>query len=130
MIETDYINGQLLVKRGDKVEHSFTFSEFVSAEDFKPINKLRNDLMAISSGKKDVTQKEVEALEKKFYVELTTKSFSNPMPLAEALKKLTIAEMGSLSEEILIFLANWSSISEVKQYALQLSETNKKETKA
>ena len=45
MIETDYINGQLLVKRGDEIVKTFIFKDFVSAKQFKPINELRNKLV-------------------------------------------------------------------------------------
>jgi len=130
MIVPDYENGKLLIKRGDKTIHSFTFKDFVSAEQFKPVNKLRNELVAIAQGKKEVSQTELEKQEKKFYDQATTIGLENPMPMNEALKLMTTAEMGQLSEEILIFLVNWSSIEEVKQYALQLAETQKNDTKA
>lgn len=58
MIEQDYENGCLLLKRGDKVIKTFTFKEFVSAEDFKPVNKVRIDLVEVSQGKQDMTPKE------------------------------------------------------------------------
>lgn len=128
MIETDYINGALLVKRGDKVVKTFTFKEFVSAKQFKPVNKLRNELVQISLGKKEVTQSEVDKIEKKFYDECTKIALENPVPHEEAMEIMTTAELGKLSEEILIFLVEWSSISEVKQYALRLSETQKNDT--
>jgi hypothetical protein len=121
MIETDYINGALLVKRGDEVIKTFTFKEFVSAKQFQPINELRNKLVRIASGQ------DMESTE--FYNKATTLGLENPIPFEEALEILTVAELGKLSEEILIFLVNWSSIEAVKQYAQQLSETTKKETK-
>lgn len=127
MIEQDYENGCLLLKRGDKVIKTFTFKEFVSAEDFKPVNKVRIDLVEVSQGKQDMTPKEIEKLEKDFYSKTTSVGLDNPLPYEEALKIMTLPEITSLSEQILIFLANWSSIDEVKQYAKQLAETNKKD---
>ena len=64
-----------------------------------------------------------------FYNKATTLGLENPIPFEEALDILTVAELTKLSEEILIFLVNWSSIEAVKQYAQQLSETTKKGTK-
>lgn len=127
-IETDYKNGSLLIKRGDKVIKTFTFKEFVSAKSFKPVNALRNELVKISQGKKDITQAQVDKLEKDFYDKCTTISLINPIPHSEAMEIMTTAELGKLSEEILIFLVNWSSIEAVKQYATQLAETTSKET--
>lgn len=130
MIETDYINGALLVKRGDEVIKTFTFKEFVSAKQFQPINELRNKLIRIASGQDmESTEEDVDKLNEEFYNKATTLGLENPIPFEEALEILTVAELGKLSEEILIFLVNWSSIEAVKQYAQQLSETTKKETK-
>jgi len=128
MIETDYENGCLLIKRGDKVIKTFTFKEFVSAKQFKPVNKLRNELMSIANGKKDSTQEHVDKLELKFYNEATSIALENPLPHDEALEVMTVAEISRLSEEILVFLVNWSSIEAVKQYAKSLSETQKNDT--
>ena len=125
MIETDYVNGALLIKRGDKTVKTFTFKDFVSAKQFKPVNVLRNELVKISQGKKDVTQAQVDKLEKEFYDKCTSISLTNPIPHAEAMEIMTTAELEKLSEEILIFLVNWSSIEAVKQYASQLVETEK-----
>jgi len=126
MIETDYKNGCLLIKRGDKVVKTFTFKEFVSAKQFKPVNKLRNELMQIANGKKDSTQEQVDKLEKKFYDESTSISLENPITHEEAMEIMTVAEISKLSEEILVFLVNWSSIEAVKQYATSLAETPQK----
>ena len=130
MIETDYINGQLLVKRGDKVVNTFKFKEFVSAKQFKPVNDLRNKLVKLANGQ-DVktTEEEADAINIEFYTKTTNIGLENPMSFEDACEILTVAELGKLSEEILIFLVNWSSIEAVKQYAQQLSETTKKETK-
>mgnify|MGYP006892408546 CR=1 FL=1 len=129
MIETDYINGQLLVKRGDKVVKTFTFKDFVSAKQFQPINKLRNELVAIANGESKKTEDEIDKINLDFYNKATTLGLDNPLPWEEAIDILTVAELGKLSEEILIFLVNWSSIEAVKLYATQLSEMEKKETK-
>ena len=130
MIETDYINGALLVKRADKVIKTFTFKDFVSAKQFQPINELRNKLIRIANGQDvESTEDDVDKLNVEFYNKATTLGLENPIPFEEALEILTVAELTKLSEEILIFLVNWSSIEAVKQYAQQLSETTKKETK-
>jgi hypothetical protein len=130
MIETDYINGQLLVKRGDKVVNTFKFKEFVSAKQFKPVNDLRNKLVKLANGQ-DVktTEQEADEINIEFYTKTTNIGLENPMSFEDACEILTVAELAKLSEEILIFLVNWSSIEAVKQYAQQLSETTKKETK-
>jgi len=129
MIDTDYENGQVVIKRGEKVTKTFTFKDFVSAKEFKPVNKLKNDLAEIANGKAEKTQKEVETLERKFYEQVTQVGLKNPLPYEEALEIMTVPELGKLSEEILIFLVNWSSIDEVKQFGKQLSETQQKEEK-
>ncbi len=128
MIEQDYDNGCLLLKRGDKVIKTFTFKDFVSAKQFKPVNKLRNELIEISQGKKDLTQIQVDKVEREFYEKTSTVGLDNPLPYDEALDIMTIAEISSLSEQVLIFLANWSSIDEVKAYAKRVSETAKNDT--
>ena len=129
MIETDYINGALIVKRGDKVVKTFTFKDFVSAKQFQPINELRNKLVKVANGEEKLPDEDVDKLNLDFYNKATTLGLENPLPWEEAIELLTVAELGKLSEEILIFLVNWSSIEAVKQYAQQLSETTKKGTK-
>jgi hypothetical protein len=130
MIETDYINGQLLVKRGDDVIKTFTFKDFISAKQFQPINNLRNKLIRIATGVDTETNEEdVDQLNIDFYNKATSLGLENPMSFDEASEILTVAELAKLSEEILIFLVNWSSIEAVKLYAQQLSETTKKGTK-
>jgi len=129
MIEPDYDNAALLLKRGDKVIQTFKFKEFVSAKQFKPVNVLRNELVEVSQGKKEMTPSELEAVEKKFYTECTSIALENPIPFDEAMDIMTTAELGSLSEEILIFLTNWSSTEAVKQFAKRLAETEKNATK-
>jgi hypothetical protein len=128
MIEQDYDNGCLLLKRGDKVIKTFTFKEFVSAKQFKPVNKLRNELIEISQGRKNLTQLQVDKVEKDFYEQTSTVGLENPLSYDEALNIMTIAEISNLSEQVLIFLANWSSIDEVKAYAKRVSETAKNDT--
>ena len=88
MIETNYQDGELLVKRGDETVKTFKFKDFVSAKQFQPINELRNKLVKLATGK-------------------DTK---------------TTEEQAEISEEVLIFLVNWSSIDAVKQYAKSLPE--------
>lgn len=130
MIETDYINGALLVKRGDKVVKTFTFKDFVSAKQFQPINELRNKLVRIANGQDvESTDEDIDKLNIEFYTQATQLGLENPIPFEEALELLTVAELTKLSEEILIFLVNWSSIEAVKQYATQLAETTKSGTK-
>jgi hypothetical protein len=130
MIETDYINGQLLVKRGDKVVNTFKFKEFVSAKQFKPVNDLRNKLVRLANGQDTkTTEAEADEINIEFYTKTTTIGLENPMSFEDACDILTVAELAKLSEEILIFLVNWSSIEAVKQYAQQSLETTKKETK-
>ena len=127
MIETDYINGQLLVKRGDKVVNTFKFKEFVSAKQFKPVNDLRNKLVRLANGQDTkTTEAEADEINIEFYTKTTTIGLENPMSFEDACDILTVAELAKLSEEILIFLVNWSSIEAVKQYAQQLLETTKK----
>ena len=130
MIETDYINGSLIVKRGDKIIKTFIFKDFVSAKQFKPVNDLRNKLVRLANGT-DTTTTDVEAdkINIDFYTKTTAIGLENPMSFDDACDILTVAEISKLSEEILIFLVNWSSIEAVKQYAQQLSETTKKGTK-
>jgi hypothetical protein len=128
MIEQDYDNGCLLLKRGDKVIKTFTFKEFVSAKQFKPVNKLRNELIEISQGRKNLTQLQVDKVEKDFYEQTSTVGLENPLSYDETLNIMTIAEISNLSEQVLIFLANWSSIDEVKAYAKRVSETAKNDT--
>jgi len=129
MIEQDYVNGQLLLKRNDKVIKTYKFKEFVSAKQFKPVNILRNELVKVSQGTKDATQKQVDLIERKFYDSCTSVALSNPTPFDEALEIMTHAELGQLSEEILIFLLNWSTIEAVKAFGKQLAETKTKEEK-
>mgnify|MGYP003647693559 FL=1 len=130
MIETDYINGQLLVKRGDKVVNTFKFKEFVSAKQFKPVNDLRNKLVRLANGQDTkTTEAEADEINIEFYTKTTTIGLENPMSFEDACDILTVAELAKLSEEILIFLVNWSSIEAVKQYAQQSLETIKNETK-
>ena len=130
MIETDYINGSLIVKRGDKVVKTFIFKDFVSAKQFKPVNDLRNKLVRLANGT-DTTTTDVEAdkINIDFYTKTTVIGLENPMSFDDACDILTVAEISKLSEEILIFLVNWSSIEAVKQYAQQSLVTTKKETK-
>ena len=129
MIKTDYDNAQLLLKRGDKVIHTFKFKEFVSAKSFKPVNVLRNELVKLQQGKIDKTQEEVEKMERDFYDKVTQVGLDNPLSFTKAMDIMTIVELSNLSEEILLFLVNWSTTEAVKQFAKQLSETDKKETK-
>jgi hypothetical protein len=129
MIETDYINGALIVKRGDKVVKTFTFKDFVSAKQFQPINELRNKLVRVANGDEKMPDEDVDKLNLEFYTQTTALGLENPLPWEEAIDLLTIAELGKLSEEILIFLVNWSSIEAVKQYATQLVEIQKKDKK-
>ena len=130
MIKTDYINGQLLVVRGGKTIHSFKFVELCTARQFQEVGLLRDKLLLIASGKKKVTDKEAKQVELEFYNAVTSKGLANSLPYEKALDILTPAEMGSLSEEIYIFLINWSSIEEVMLFASQLAETKKKEKTA
>ena len=130
MIETDYINGQLLVKRGDEIVKTFIFKDFVSAKQFKPINELRNKLVKLASGQDTkTTEEEADKMNTEFYTKATTIGLENPMSLDDISEIITVAELSKLSEEILIFLVNWSSIEAVKQYGQQLSETPKRGTK-
>jgi len=130
MIETDYINGSLIVKRGDKIIKTFIFKDFVSAKQFKPVNDLRNKLVRLANGT-DTTTTDVEAdkINIDFYTKTTEIGLENPMSFDDACDILTVAEISKLSEEILIFLVNWSSIEAVKQYAQQSLETTKNEIK-
>ena len=130
MIETDYINGQLLVKRGEEIIKTFIFKDFVSAKQFQPINELRNKLVRIAGGTDTTTtEEEADKLNTDFYTKATTIGLANPMSFDDICEILTVAELAKLSEEILIFLVNWSSIEAVKQYAQQLPETIQKEIK-
>ena len=128
MIKPDYDNGQLLVVRGGKTIHTFKFVELCTARQFQEVGLLRDKLLLIASGKKKVTDKEAKQVELEFYNVVTSKGLANALPYEEALDTLTPAEMGSLSEEIYIFLINWYSIEEVILFASQLAETKKKET--
>lgn len=130
MIKTDYINGQLLVVRGGETIHSFKFVELCTARQFEKVGKQRDKLLLIANGTNKVTDKQAKQVELDFYNTVTSTGLANALPYEEALDTLTPAEMGSLSEEIYIFLISWSSIDEVMQFASQLAETKKKETTA
>ena len=123
MIETDYINGSLIVKRGDKVIKTFKFKDFVSAKQFKPVNDLRSKLIKVANGSDVKTEAEVDKMNIEFYTKVTTIGLENPMTFTDVSDIVTIAELAKISEEVLIFLVNWSSIDAVKQYAQQLLET-------
>ena len=124
MIETHYQDGELLVKRGDKTVQTFKFKDFVSAKQFQPINELRNKLVKLATGKDTkTTEEQAEKLNIDFYTKITTLGLENPLSYDQASEILTVAELGKLSEEVLIFLVNWSSIEAVKLYANQLPET-------
>jgi hypothetical protein len=124
MIETNYQDGELLVKRGDKIVQTFKFKDFVSAKQFQPINELRNKLIKLATGKDTkTTEEDAEKLNIDFYTKITALGLENPLSYDQASEILTVAELGKLSEEILIFLVNWSSIEAVKLYAKALPET-------
>ena len=124
MIETNYQDGELLVKRGDKTVQTFKFKDFVSAKQFQPINDLRNKLVKLATGKDTkTTEEQAEKLNIDFYTKITALGLENPLSYDQASEILTVAELGKLSEEVLIFLVNWSSIEAVKLYANQLPET-------
>ena len=124
MIETNYQDGELLVKRGDKIVQTFKFKDFVSAKQFQPINELRNKLVKLATGKDTkTTEEQAEKLNIDFYTKITALGLENPLSYDQASEILTVAELGKLSEEVLIFLVNWSSIEAVKLYANQLPET-------
>ena len=123
MIETNYQDGELLVKRGDKIIKTFKFKDFVSAAQFQPINALRNKLVKLATGKDTETSEEdAEKMNIEFYTKASTIGLENPMTFKAISEIITVAELSKLSEEILIFLVNWSSIEAVKQYGQQLSE--------
>ena len=124
MIETNYQDGELLVKRGDKIVQTFKFKDFVSAKQFQPINELRNKLVKLATGKDTkTTEEQAEKLNIDFYTKITALGLENPLSYDQASEILTVAELGKLSEEVLIFLVNWSSIEAVKLYAKALPET-------
>ena len=124
MIETNYQDGELLVKRGDEIIKTFKFKDFVSAKQFQPINDLRNKLVKLATGKDTkTTEEQAEKLNIDFYTKITALGLENPLSYDQASEILTVAELGKLSEEVLIFLVNWSSIEAVKLYANQLPET-------
>ena len=124
MIETNYQDGELLVKRGDKIVQTFKFKDFVSAKQFQPINELRNKLVKLGTGKDTkTTEEQAEKLNIDFYTKITALGLENPLTYDQASEILTVAELGKLSEEVLIFLVNWSSIEAVKLYAKALPET-------
>lgn len=124
MIETNYQDGELLVKRGDKTVQTFKFKDFVSAKQFQPINDLRNKLVKLATGKDTkTTEEQAEKLNIDFYTKITALGLENPLSYDQASEILTVAELGKLSEEVLIFLVNWSSIEAVKLYAKALPET-------
>ena len=123
MIETNYQDGELLVKRGDKIVQTFKFKDFVSAKQFQPINELRNKLVKLATGKDTETSEEdAEKMNIEFYTKASVIGLENPMTFKAISEIITVAELSKLSEEILIFLVNWSSIEAVKQYGQQLSE--------
>lgn len=127
MIETDYANAALLIKRGDKVTQTFKFKEFVSAKDFKPVNDLKNKLMAIARGDIKVTEKKAGEMDIEFYELVVNTALTNPMSYEDATNIMTTPEIGSLAENVIIFLMTWSSTEAVKQFAKQLAEIEKKE---
>ena len=124
MIETNYQDGELLVKRGDKIVQTFKFKDFVSAKQFQPINELRNKLIKLATGKDTkTTEEDAEKLNVDFYTKITALGLENPLSYDQASEILTVAELSKLSEEVLIFLVNWSSIEAVKLYAKALPGT-------
>lgn len=124
MIETNYQDGELLVKRGDKIVQTFKFKDFVSAKQFQPINELRNKLVKLATGKDTkTTEEDAEKLNVDFYTKITALGLENPLSYDQASEILTVAELSKLSEEVLIFLVNWSSIEAVKLYAKALPGT-------
>jgi len=124
MIETNYQDGELLVKRGEETVKTFKFKDFVSAKQFQPINELRNKLVKLATGKDTkTTEEQAEKLNIDFYTKITALGLENPLTYDQASEILTVAELGKLSEEVLIFLVNWSSIEAVKLYAKALPET-------
>ena len=127
MIEPDYANGCIYLKRGDKIERAFNFKEFVSAKQFEPVQAMRNKLVKASKGLITLTETEADNLDLNFYSIVTQTAFTNALPYDEAINIMTTAEVGELAEETLIFLINWSSIEAVKRYASQIAETKKKE---
>ena len=122
MIETNYQDGELLVKRGDEIIKTFKFKNFVSAKQFQPVNELRSKLISIANGKTVKTEAEVDKMNIEFYTKVTTIGLENPISFTEISDIVTISELAKVSEEVLIFLVNWSSIDAVKQYAKSLPE--------
>ena len=122
MIETNYQDGELLVKRGEEIIKTFKFKDFVSAKQFQPVNELRSKLISIANGKTVKTEAEVDKMNIEFYTKVTTIGLENPMSFIEISDIVTISELAKVSEEVLIFLVNWSSIDAVKQYAKSLPE--------
>lgn len=128
MIESDYDNACIYLKRNGDIIKTFSFKEFVSAKSFKPVNELRQKMASVAAGKTILTEEESKSLDSTFYDLVTKTAFTNPLPFEDAMELMTTVEVGSLAEETLIFLINWSSIEAVKQYAKQLLETKKKES--
>ena len=122
MIETNYQDGELLVKRGDEIIKTFKFKNFVSAKQFQPVNELRSKLISIANGKLVKTEEEVDKMNIEFYTKVTTIGLENPISFTEISDIVTISELAKVSEEVLIFLVNWSSTDAVKQYAKSLPE--------
>ena len=129
MIEPDYNNACIYLKRSDNIIKTFNFKDFVSAKSFKPVNELRMKMSKIAAGKDTMGEEEEKNLDSTFYTLVTETAFTNPITFDDAMDLMTTVEIGTLAEETLIFLINWSSIEAVKQYATQLSETKKKELK-
>jgi len=131
VVKTDHVNANVLVERGGKVIHTFNFNEFVPAKDIKPINNLRTEIAHLTTNPK-TTQKELDSAEKKYFETIMSKAVTNPISHEDALLKFSLPEINQISEEVLIFLINWSSTEEVKAYASSLAKpttTSKEEKK-
>lgn len=127
-IEIDYNNAAIVVKRSDEVKFTYGFKDFVSAEDFKPVNELRSQLREIALGKKDAEQKDVDKIEKELWDKSTSISLEDAPTYKQAIKQFSSSEISRIIEEIFSFLVNWSAKEEVLLFgkSLAINEAKKK----
>lgn len=119
VVETDYQNAHIVVKRGTEVIHTFKYKEFVPASKIKAINDVKASINKLY--KKEATdeiQKELEEAEASYFDILLQTSVENPLPHKEALETFSLPEINSISEEAFVFLVSWSSIEGVKAFGL------------
>jgi len=128
-VEVDYDKCEVNIKRNNKIVYSWKFKEFINAKQFQPIVDLQIELSKIDSNKKQVSDEEEKALDKRWFELVTSTGFENSPTHEEALEMMTSNEMRMMASEVFIFLQNWSSTEEARLFNKLLQETKKNEPK-